>query len=171
MHYHRYSPKAVANFFLQRAWSEGVNLDQLQVQKLVFFAHGWFLGNTGLPLVNEQVEAWRHGPVFRSLYSEFTRFGRQPIGRLAQEYDFNRGCAVEPKVNEGDAAIVQFLDGVWRSNKGFTGLQLSNMTHAPGGPWDSVRTAYGDGTPIIPEGLIADYFGGLLGKNVGPAAR
>lgn len=62
----------------------------MQLQKLVFLAHGYYLASTrGVPLVDEPFEAWDYGPVCRNLYYEFRDFGRQPINRLATEVDWD----------------------------------------------------------------------------------
>ncbi|KQH74402.1 Panacea domain-containing protein [Xylella fastidiosa] len=44
-------------------------LTPLQVLKLVYLAHGWCLGVHTQPLIDELVEAWRAGPLIRSLYN------------------------------------------------------------------------------------------------------
>ena len=51
----------------------------MKVQKLVYYAHGWHLGLADAPLIGELVEAWRWGPVIRSLYAALAEFGNQPI--------------------------------------------------------------------------------------------
>lgn len=57
------SAKAVANHFLELAWSDGTTLNPMQIQKLVYIAHGWHLAITEKPLIHESVEAWTYGPV------------------------------------------------------------------------------------------------------------
>jgi uncharacterized phage-associated protein len=63
-----YDPKAIANYFIARAAADGKRLTPLQLIKLVYIAHGWYLGLTGEPLINEPPEAWQYGPVIPSLY-------------------------------------------------------------------------------------------------------
>ncbi|MCD8455896.1 DUF4065 domain-containing protein [Xylella taiwanensis] len=46
----------------------------MQVLKLVYIAHGWHLGFRQEPLLNKRVEAWRHGPVIRSLYEKVKKY-------------------------------------------------------------------------------------------------
>ena len=61
-------PRAVANWFIERGINEEYPLTHIEVQKLLYFAHGWMLGIHGEPLVEGNWEAWRYGPVLRDVY-------------------------------------------------------------------------------------------------------
>ncbi|WP_369210846.1 Panacea domain-containing protein [Xylella fastidiosa] len=74
-----YSPATIANYFLQRASKEGRALTPMQVLKLVYIAHGWHLGFRKEPLIDESVEAWRHGPAIRSLYNKIKNMEAVPL--------------------------------------------------------------------------------------------
>ena len=88
-----FSPAAVANFFLDLAAERGAPLSPMKLQKLVYFAHGWSLAIYGRPLINEQVEAWKFGPVIRSLYHRVKAFGNQPIaGRVRKTIKIGNGA-------------------------------------------------------------------------------
>lgn len=47
-------PLAVANWFLAKAEAEGKTLDPMKLQKLIYFAHGWALFLTDVPLISER---------------------------------------------------------------------------------------------------------------------
>lgn len=70
---------AVANYFLDKAREDGVDLSPMKLQKLIYFAHGWHLAIYGEPLIDESVEAWAWGPVISSIYHDFKKYGRDPI--------------------------------------------------------------------------------------------
>ncbi|MGZ3389845.1 MAG: Panacea domain-containing protein, partial [Isosphaeraceae bacterium] len=74
-----YDARAIANYFLERARREGKALDQMKIQKLVYFANGWHIAIKGEPLIDEQVEAWRYGPVIQSLRDALREYGDQAI--------------------------------------------------------------------------------------------
>ncbi len=80
-----YPAAAIANEFLDLAEKDSRKLTQMHVQKLVYFAHGWFLALKREPLVRERVEAWDYGPVIRQLYDAFRSFGSRPITDRAHE--------------------------------------------------------------------------------------
>ncbi|ARO69695.1 hypothetical protein B9J09_06285 [Xylella fastidiosa subsp. pauca] len=131
-----YSPATIANYFLQRASKEGRALTPMQVLKLVYIAHGWHLGFRKEPLIDEVVEAWRHGPVISSLYRKMKQYGSGGITELLPVNPFSWATARASKIDEKSEEI---LDSVWNSCGHFGGIQLSEMTHKEGTPWWQVR--------------------------------
>lgn len=125
------TPLAVANYFIKQAINEGKEITLLQVLKLVYIAHGWHLGMTGEPLISEGVEAWKYGPVVPGVYHSFKKYGNNPINSLGQA--FNGYKIIIPDIN--DDAEKTFLNRVWETYKGFSGLELSTLTHMKGTPW------------------------------------
>src|SRR5437868_3345513 len=83
-----YGVKAVANYLYALAESQGKQIDPMQMQKLVYFAHGWCLALKDAPLITERIEAWRYGPVVRELYGAFRDAGSGPITHPAYETIF-----------------------------------------------------------------------------------
>ena len=151
-----YSPKSIANYVLDLAKARGEPISPMKLQKLVYYAHGWYAGHTGTPLINEAVEAWQYGPVIPSLYHEFKEFGADQISGKARHFDGIALCEVAPPT---DAALRQFLDNIWSSYGQFTGLRLSEMTHAIGSPWEQTwRVAVGMKGVDIPFEKIKSYF-------------
>jgi len=156
-----FSSVAVANEFLNLAQSAGKSLTQMQLQKLVFFAHGWYLALTDRPLIDEQVEAWRFGPVIRSLYAKFREYGSSPVSHLYSPMVYEEtddGLALNeespPRVEGSEEAAFarRVIARVWDVYGGFTAYQLSNMTHLPGTPWHEVVSGYEDRGLSIPKG-------------------
>ena len=86
-----HSAKAIANYFLEKGWNEGIELSPLKLIKLVYLAHGWHLGFTENPLIADYVHAWTYGPVIPELYHEFKKYRNQPIKELAREAEDRDG--------------------------------------------------------------------------------
>ena len=171
------SAAAVANAFLDIQAADTTQfppIDQMKLQKLVYYAHAWFLAfNNGDPLFDEDVFAWPWGPVIPPIYSDFRDFGRDPIAGhratlLARSgtgpFDFHIQTPPPPP-----APVMDFLHRLWTTHKGYTGVQLSNATHALGEPWYIVKQQYGtlDSKPLIPNSLIYDVFRAKLPSPVG----
>lgn len=165
---------AAANEFLNLAGAEGLPIDQMKLQKLLFYAHGWNLAMRNGPLFDQDFEAWPWGPVVRDIYFQTRECGRNPIEKRMQEIrktgpgalDFT--FVVPNGVDDPDTKI--FIKSVWDSLKSYSGVQLSNATHSPGEPWTIVRDKFGnlDSKPSIPNDLIASVFGQKL-KNANAA--
>lgn len=154
----------VANWFLQKGWSdpEKPPCDQMKINKLVFYAHGWYMGNGHIGLFPEDVEAWPHGPVIRDLYIEFRRYGRAPIpnGYRGKSLKLQEGKVVFV-THTYDGTLNDFFERVWDAYGGYTGVQLSNMTHHEGEAWTIVAEQYGfdlEGKPTIPPAVIKEVF-------------
>lgn len=70
----------VANYFLATLGiDKESDLTHLKMQKLCAYAQGISIALLDRPLFEEELEAWKHGPVVPSLYEEFKKNGRRPI--------------------------------------------------------------------------------------------
>lgn len=156
---------AVANWFLDRAQRDGLTLDQLQIQKLLYYANGWYLAHRDAELFSEDILAWPHGPVINDIWYQFRDFGRGPIRGRAEQLQlepgdhWNDAKYVVPSLTDSDREAV--CEQVWQKyGRGrFSGVQLSNMTHEKGEPWEIARRfCCSDERPPIPSNIIRDAF-------------
>jgi uncharacterized phage-associated protein len=156
----RYSAKAVANEFLRIAQSEGVDIAPMKIQKLVYFAAGWALGLSGKPLIHENIQAWKYGPVINELYHEFKHFGRSPITSEATDYHLDDShlnlTEVAPQIDSDDKDAVELIKRIWDVYGHHSDSQLSTLTHLPNTPW--AKTYNGSHQKIIPNELIRQFF-------------
>ena len=153
-----YSAKAIANFFLKLSENDSRPVTPLAIQKLVYFAHGWHLAFFNAPLISDNVEAWKFGPVIPSLYAAFQQYGKSQISRPATEFDFTKLESVPVEFLADNPNQEKLLNRVWKDYSRFTGLELSDITHRPDTPWSKV---WGNGSTIgrvIDNALIKDYF-------------
>jgi uncharacterized phage-associated protein len=151
------SAETVANRFLSLAKEEGRTLTNMQLQKLVYIAHGYHLAmvEDQEPLIYNDVQAWQFGPVFPKLYKKLRKFG---AGEVKDLLPVDSAECIEKLSNA-------IIEGVWGAYKGKTGGQLSTLTHKAGTPW-SITWAEAPFT-IIPNELIASHYKSLLSGNVG----
>jgi uncharacterized phage-associated protein len=166
---------AVANEFLrlQREDPGYPVIDQMKLQKLMFYAHAWRLAMFNRqPLFDDDFEAWPWGPVVRDAYIQTLEYGRGPVAAPLSELTPAHG-RVEFTSPEGVSADLQpFIRSVWDVHKSYTGIQLSNSTHAPGEPWSIMKERYGslESKPKIPNSLIAEVFEAKLRNAAGNSA-
>jgi uncharacterized phage-associated protein len=155
-------PLALANAFIDR-FADHVGIQHMKLQKLCYYAYGWWLTAHEEPLLDRGPEVWRYGPVFSELYSDLKAFGNQLIPRAQLAY-FND--PVPPMVDE--AEHLQLVDWIWRKYGKFTAAELSEMTHRPGTPWRKMAEAYNFKVPLnlaIPDAEMRAYFRGEGGQR------
>lgn len=136
----------VAKFFIGLA-NEQANNDQgdlmtnLRLQKLLYFAQGWHLSRYGKPLFQDEIEAWKYGPVVPKIYETYRKNEKSGIqGTL-------------PDMSAFTEEEFELLLDVAREYDKYATSRLVSMTHKPGSPWDIIG---GHGT--ISKKLIHECF-------------
>lgn len=147
------SALAVANALIRMARQEGRPLTNMQVQKHVFLAQGFCLGLLGRPIYYNDTHAWQWGPVVAKLYKALQKYGS---GVVSDEI---------PTEDELDESSDEYsiLRGVWNAYKGYSGGQLSELTHREGTPWSKAWTS--QKFSIIPQESIQAYYSELVAAH------
>ena len=140
-----YDALHIANEFIRLGHQHDYPLTNLQIQKLVYFAHARLLGLHGTPLITQNVRAWEHGPVVRELYDSLKHCGKEPV----QDTIPVKG-SFAPDLRVRDIIRWSF-DGYAQLNP----FDLSKLTHMPDGPWDKARKS---STEIISPASIEKYY-------------
>lgn len=171
------SAAAVANAFLDLQREDSGNfprIDQMKLYKLVYYAQAWWLAQKDTPLFEEDVFAWPWGPVVKELYGDFRSAGRGQITTQRATQLVKSGQDIldfriaEPDKPKGE--VMDFLKQIWEIHKPYTGIALSNATHAPGEPWTIIKNLRGgdlSDKPLIPIEVIRDVFKAKL-AGAGP---
>lgn len=120
-------------------------LDEPQLQKLTYYAHGWSLVLLGGPLTSDELQAWELGPI----YPEMTR---------SFEYDMDE--ALEKEQGKLVPSQMDLVKKVYESYGHYTGHKLSESTHEPHSlnPWHHVWHIRGLKNGKIEDTLIEHYF-------------
>jgi uncharacterized phage-associated protein len=129
------NPKAIANLILDVGNSLGRRPSNLSINKVAYFAHGYYLAKYGKPLIDAKIEAWEYGPVFREIYHEFKKCGDKPVNFFAR--DFNpESEEIEVVKWELPPDEEQFLREVIASYLDMSAGYLVRLSHLADGPWD-----------------------------------
>lgn len=134
----------VARYLLHKAGVAGEPITNLKLQKLLYYAYGHVLECTGEKLFDEQLEAWQHGPVVRSVYAEFCDFGRSRIV-----------CVEQPDQSRFSRETRVMLDAVCNAYMAERTLDLRNQTHREV-PWK--KTYRKDEKREIPDAVMCEQF-------------
>ena len=124
--------RAVANRFVRLAQKKSDAITILQLVKLVYLAHGWYLGFHNKPLICHGVQAWKLGPVVPEVYHGF----RPKDGVIVSALAMNGS---EPYDSEFDERAISLIEGVFESYSPLSPFALSSLTHKPGTPWYQVK--------------------------------
>jgi uncharacterized phage-associated protein len=144
------SALAVANEFIRLAAEDGRTLTPLQLIKLVYIAHGWMLGLYHRPLINDRIEAWKYGPVIPRLYRELKKYGAGSVpGKISE----GRFSSTSP-LDEHERDLIRQVYNIYGKR---TGVQLSQITHERGTPWDTTWEPDLMGVPISND-LIEEHY-------------
>ena len=157
-----WSPE-IANEFIRRGLREGRAFDQMQLQKLVYIAHGWCLAFSGEPLTGDRPEAWDFGPVYRRLADALQGYGTQSVDQeIASDWSISNAFrqSSHPRVAttdlngfETDTILMVYEDyGV------FSAPQLSVLTQRNGSPWAQVYANGSGKLRDVPHTLIRYQF-------------
>lgn len=140
-----YSVIDVANKIVANTNAEqGDIISNLKLQKLLYYLQGYTLAFYDRPLFEDDFEAWQYGPVVRSAYFHFNKFGAGAI-TLPEGTDI---------VNFPDA-LEEVFSQVMREYGQFSAIKLKDMTHDEM-PWATVFNVNPQG--IINKELLLNYF-------------
>lgn len=151
--------RAVANWILDASERNGIGLSNLALQKIIYFCHAWHLVETGDPLIENQFEAWQHGPVLNYIYRQFKSFEARPItGRATAMNRFTgRQEIVQIDLPQN---LADRLERIVRFYGKLEPWDLVDLSHESGSPWDKTWHFDGKVNPgmKISNEAIAEYY-------------
>lgn len=132
---------AVANEFAAKS---AAVLPQMKLQKLVYIAHGWNLAINHAPLISDRIEAWDGGPVIRTIWNHIRDCGYDFSNKF-----FKNSFTQEPWKADLSERERSVIDHVWSKYSGYSGTELSNLTHQPGTPWSNAYFGRGRNAALL----------------------
>ena len=136
----------IADWFLARAKSEDKPLRHMKLQKLIYFAYGWYCAYyDGAPLFAEEIYAWQRGAVVKVLYEKYRVCGDNPI--IAE----NLVC---PDLDEN---VTEILESVWKSYFPLTDFLLGKAIRRHPAWRKSQRAFVGWDAVMLPETIRESF--------------
>lgn len=102
----------------------------MSLQKLLFYAQSWSLAD-GQRLFDEDIQAWRDGPVVKEVWTNYS--GSNAITEDDLSYDLS-------------GEQIDTIRAVWDSFKHLGRWELRDRTHRPDGAWKNTRGDLPDST-------------------------
>lgn len=155
-----HKPVAVANKLIEIAQLKGVDASftPMQLLKLVYLCHGWMLGLYGRPMLDESVQAWRYGPVVRSLYDAVSHFKDKPVSYPLKNFF---GKPIHDSFSDQEESVIEQVCSQYGELDGVT---LSRMTHMLGSPWYTTWHHHGQNS-VISNDLIEHFYRGKYARS------
>lgn len=125
----KYSALEIASLFIQIANSlPNHHIDNLKLNKLCYYAQGWSLAKRGIPLFDEEIQAWQYGPVIPTVYNAYKGYVSDYISKPIEQLD--ESCLDEEEV--------EIITDVYINYGKYSSAGLIDMTHKKGTPWSDV---------------------------------
>ncbi|NEP14829.1 MAG: DUF4065 domain-containing protein [Symploca sp. SIO2C1] len=118
-----------ARYFIVKAYNQGMEAEMtnMKVQKLLYYSQSLHLALYDEPLFEEEIQAWRYGPVCPRAYRYYSEFEAEqlpvPDQKLLLQIPHDQKT---------------LLEEVWEYFGGYHAYLLSDMTHVEF-PWKKAR--------------------------------
>lgn len=135
----------IADYFLSLSNDEdsGELISNMKLQKLVYYAQGFYLAKYNKPLFSANIEAWALGPVIPELYHKYKEYGGKAIPP-PRDIDFSKY----------DEETKELLDEVYVVYGQYSAWKLSELTHNEP-PWKKYHLK---ANKNIPPATMIEYF-------------
>jgi len=118
---------------------KGDTVSHKKLQKLLYYVEAWHLVNFKTPILEENFEAWVHGPVVPELYHKLKEFGFNNLQVINDEFD---------TVDEEIQAIIErsaisseqieLIESILSRYGSLTSFELELLSHNEA-PWVEAR--------------------------------
>lgn len=114
-----------ANYIVWRCQMHGDTITNLKLQKMLYYAQGWFLAFYDRPLFSDSLRAWIRGPVQYEVWQSFNHYRWEPITKKVRKPAVSTHAQVH-------------LDDVIKVYGDISAYTLERMTHGEP-PWIRAR--------------------------------
>lgn len=164
-----YDPRAIANLILKVRGLTGLRTTHLELQKLLYFCHGYYLSRFNEPLIEGHFEAWKDGPVHPYIYNCFRHYKANPIESFAMVHDYRTG-EIRAVEQIGNKHVRRIVGSIVVQLRHLTASELRQKSHVANGPWHSVwesaKINLASSIRIPDDAIIRRYFRHLVSEPV-----
>lgn len=155
----------VANYIIAKSDNVGDLITNKKLQKILYYIKAWGLVYFPEGVIDDEFEAWVHGPVCRNVYNNFQKFGYNPLKidypDRCSSSDYIKRFKEEHGTNANESDKIDMIDAVFRKYGQLTSLELELLTHSEL-PWKNARgniSPIDRCTNVISEKDMKDYYG------------
>ena len=137
-------------------------ISQLKLQKLLYYIQAWHLAYFGEPLIEDEFQAWMHGPVVRRVWEEYKGQSVLFNDIVIDDNSQKEAVAVtKASLSEDQLELIADVLSEYGSKSAY---ELEKLTHSES-PWVDARRGTGPAEAsdtIITKTSITEYFKKLL---------
>lgn len=122
----------IANTFLKYAKDEGIKLNHMKLQRLIYLFYKEVLQSLDIKVFSEPFHVWQHGPVLLSVHTIFGKYKEKPITDFYVEdkdifytLDLTR-----------ELTLARIFERVWATYKNYNATYLAMLTNKADTAWD-----------------------------------
>ena len=136
----------LAQYILYKCMKDGKPINNIQLQKILYFIQGEHLAQKGVPLFDKDFEAWQYGPVIRSIYSKYCGYGASGIVMIAKPS------------KELDDEVCKFVNPIVEELREQNAWSLVEKSLTQGGAWEQTFRGGARKYYPIPKDAIKNEF-------------
>lgn len=155
----------ISDFILTYFDNKGDLITNKKLQKLLYYIEAWNLVHFS-SIIDEDFEAWVHGPVIPSVYHEFKEFGYSPLKN--NFYESNETSSQRLKrISKSESfkpGQYDLCTEVLDKYGALASFQLELLSHSEA-PWQQAREGLNPishSTNIINKGLMKNFYSSML---------
>lgn len=127
------------------------DLSNLKIQKLLYYAQGYYLALYNKPLFEEKIQAWTHGPVVKEVYQHFKKDKDKNTNFIPTKDNKMQDSEIK-QIEQKDKDLI---NDVFLLMGQYSAWRLRDKTHEED-PW---RDYYKKGENVeIPQSALKKYF-------------
>lgn len=156
----------VARYLIAKSDNVGDPITNKKLQKLLYYVKAWGLAYFSDGVIEEQFQAWVHGPVCPIVYQNFRQFGYNPLTIEYNGLDSSKFIKKFKEKHKDEERKVDFIDAVFKKYAVLSSLQLEMLSHKEQ-PWIEARgdlSPIENGNGIISEESMRTYYSKFLQK-------
>jgi len=139
----KYSVLEIAKYIITYCEDSNAPISNLKLQQILYFLQAEYYKTQHKPIFDEDICAWKFGPVVPDVYYEFCYYGGSSI--IAQ---------YTTTLDEKDKEII---NSITDKLKNIPVWKLIQETNASETPWATIFNTYGD-RAIIPQHIFKQFF-------------
>ena len=137
-----FSQIAFANTIVKKGLEDGKPINNLYLQKLMYFVYGYALVRNNVKIESTLFQPWDMGPVVANTFQVMLGFGASPITEYCKEFDPTDFFLKSFTVTRDNVELHKIIDEVWVNYRKLRLSDIESEVKQPGGAWHKARIAH-----------------------------